>query len=425
MPRLRRRRVHQRRAGGPRALRTRPPAEPGRQRAARRCRRARTQGPRSETARRARLPAGWAARPVRRAAAQLRARAIPLAFSLGGYNRDPLARSVRMLASRPLSILAALAWALFMHPAMAESLTTQKQYQIQKVGNVGTLKLADAPVRQPGEYEVLVRVRAASLNRRDIYMLRGQYPGPIKPNVVPLSDGAGDVIAVGTKVQRFKKGDRVAATFFQEWIEGRPSAAALGSALGGPIDGMLSQYVTLHENGLVGIPKHLSHEEAATLPCAGVTAWNGLVTRGHIQPGDFVLLEGTGGVSVLGLQLALALGGQPIITSSSDDKLARARKLGAVATVNYKTSPDWEKPVRASTGGVGVHHVLEVGGVDTLPKALASLATGGHVALIGGLSQFGGNIPSLALMGTNGTASGIYVGSRHDFEVLIAFLEKH
>ncbi|HET9474307.1 MAG TPA: NAD(P)-dependent alcohol dehydrogenase, partial [Steroidobacteraceae bacterium] len=223
----------------------------------------------------------------------------------------------------------------------AEAQTTQRQYQLQKSGDGSlALRLVDAPVRQPGEHEVLVRVHAVSLNRRDIYMRLGQYPGPIKPNLVPLSDGAGEVIATGPKVTRFKKGDRVASIFFQLWISGRPRPEFLGSALGGGIDGMLSQYVTLNENGLVAIPKHLSYEEAATLPCAGVTAWNALVTRGHTEPGDFVLLQGTGGVSILGLQLAIALGAKPVITSSSDEKLARARKLGAVATVNYKTTPD-------------------------------------------------------------------------------------
>jgi NADPH:quinone reductase-like Zn-dependent oxidoreductase len=309
--------------------------------------------------------------------------------------------------------------------AQAQTLTTQKQYQIQKDGEKPVLRLAEAPVRAPGDHEVLVRVHAVSLNRRDVYMSRGQYPGPIKANVVPLSDGAGEVVAVGAKAKRFRKGDRVAAIFFQEWLDGRPSPAAANSALGGAVDGMLSQYVTLHENGLVALPQYLSYEEAATLPCAGVTAWNGLVTRGRIQPGDFVLLEGTGGVSLLGLQLAKALGARPIITSSSDEKLARAKALGAVAVVNYKTTPDWEKPVLAATGGAGVSQVLEVGGVGTLPKALASLASGGHVALIGGLSQFGGDIPSLALMGRNATASGIYVGSRADFEALLAFMQKN
>jgi NADPH:quinone reductase-like Zn-dependent oxidoreductase len=229
---------------------------------------------------------------------------------------------------------------------------------------------------------------------------------------------------VGSKATRFKKGDRVASIFFQTWLEGRPKPQDMGSALGGAVNGMLSQYVTLNENGLVPIAKHLSYEEAATLPCAGVTAWNALVTRGHTQPGDFVLLQGTGGVSILGLQLAVALGAKPVITSSSDDKLARAKQLGAAVTVNYKTTPDWDKAVVAATGG-GVQQVLEVGGKQTLGKALQSLAPGGHVALIGGLSEFGGDIPSYALMGRNATASGIYVGSRADFEALMAFIEKH
>jgi NADPH:quinone reductase-like Zn-dependent oxidoreductase len=198
----------------------------------------------------------------------------------------------------------------------------------------------------------------------------------------------------------------------------------MAGALGGGVDGMLSQYVTLDENALVAIPEHLTYEEAATLPCAGVTAWNGLVTRGHTQPGDFVLLQGTGGVAILGLQLAVALGARPVITSSSDDKLARAKKLGAVSTINYKTMSDWEKTVIEVTGG-GVQQALEVGGKQTLPKTLASLAPGGHVALIGGLTEFGGEIPSYALMGKNAMASGLYVGSRADFEALVAFLDVH
>jgi len=308
----------------------------------------------------------------------------------------------------------------------AHTQTTQQQYQLQKAGDApAVLRLVEAAVRQPAANEVLVRVHAVSLNRRDIYVKAGRYPGPQRPNLVPLSDGAGEVVAVGAGVTRFKKGDRVTAIFFQQWIEGRFKPEYLGSSVGGAIDGMLSQFVTLPESGLVRIPKYLSYEEAATLPCAGVTAWNGLVTRGHTQPGDFVLLIGTGGVSILGLQLSQALGAKPIITSSSDDKLARARHLGAVAGINYKTTPEWDKAVLAATGGVGVAQALEVGGTDTLPKTLASLGFGGHVALIGGLSSFGGDIPAPSLMGRNVTASGIYVGSRADFEALNAFLEKH
>ena len=307
----------------------------------------------------------------------------------------------------------------------AEAQTTQRQYQLQKTGDgPPALKLVEAPVRQPGDNEALVKVHAVSLNRRDMYMRLGQYPGPMAPNLVPLSDGAGEVIAVGKKVTRLKKGDRVASIFFQTWLSGDPRPQDMGSALGGAINGMLSQYVTLSEDGWVKIPKHLSYEEAATLPCAGVTAWNALVTRGRTKPGDYVLLQGTGGVSILGLQLAAAMGAKPVITSSSDDKLARARQLGAVATINYKTTPDWDKAVLEATGG-GVQQALEVGGKQTLGKTLASLAPGGHVALIGGLSEFGGDIPAYALMGRNATASGIYVGSRENFEALNEFVAKH
>lgn len=307
----------------------------------------------------------------------------------------------------------------------AEAQTTTRQYQLTRAGDDGPslLKLVEAPVKQPGAHDVLVRVRAVSLNRRDVYVRLGQYPGPKPATLVPLSDGAGEVVAIGKDVKRFRKGDRVAGIFFQKWLEGRPKPEYMAAALGGGVDGMLSEYVTLDENGLVKIPKYLSFEEAATLPCAGVTVWNALVTRGRTQPGDFVLLQGTGGVSVLGLQLAKALGARPVITSSSDEKLERAKALGAFAVINYRTTPEWEKAVIAATGGV--QQALEVGGKDTLGRTLASLAPGGHVALIGGLTSFGGDIPALALMGTNSTASGIYVGSRADFEALNAFLEKH
>jgi len=305
--------------------------------------------------------------------------------------------------------------------------STQKQYRLVRSGHQGafTLSLVDAPVRAPGEHEVLVKVHATSLNRRDVFVLHGQYPIGQRDSLVPLSDGAGEVVAIGPGVQRFRVGDRVAATFFQAWLSGRPSPQVLGSALGGQLDGMLSQYVTLNEQGLVKIPSGLSYEEAATLPCAGVTAWNGLFTRGRLQSGDTVLLEGTGGVSVLGLQLAVAAGARPVITSSQDSKLERAKQLGAVGTVNYKKHPDWEKQVRELTDGLGAQEILEVGGKDTLPRALASLAPGGHIALIGGLTGFGGEVPVMALMASNATVSGIYVGSRADFEALLAFIEKH
>ena len=291
----------------------------------------------------------------------------------------------------------------------------------------GTYRLTfeQAPVPRPADHEVLVRVRAASLNRRDVYILKGQYPMPPRPAVVPLSDGAGEVVAVGSGVRRFKTGDGVAASFFQRWLHGRPDAQTPASALGGQLDGMLSEYVCLSEEGLVRIPEGYSYEEAATLPCAAVTAWNGLVTRGRMQSGDNVLLLGTGGVSIFGLQLAAAAGARPIVTSSSEEKLAHARKLGAAGTINYAKTPEWSGAVRAATGGIGVHQVLEVGGVGTLPQSLASLAPGGHIALIGGLAGFGGDIPAMALLHANATVSGIYVGSRENFEALNGFIETH
>jgi len=321
-------------------------------------------------------------------------------------------------------LLAALSFILGGVSVQAQ--TMQKQWQLLKADKQGyTLKLGQAAVRQPGANEVLIKMHAASLNRRDVFVVHGQYPMAPRDVVVPLSDGAGEVTAVGAGVTRFKVGDKVVPIFFQTWIDGRPAPNVSDNALGGSVDGVLSEYVTLNEQGLVAMPAGLSYEEAATLPCAGVTAWNGLVTRGHMKAGDFVLLEGTGGVSVFGLQFATAAGAKPIITSSSDEKLARAKSLGAIGGVNYKTNPEWEKPVRALTGGVGVQQVLEVGGKDTLAHAMASLSPGANISLIGGLGGFGGDIPAYALLGTNSTASGIYVGSRENFEAMNAFIVKH
>jgi NADPH:quinone reductase-like Zn-dependent oxidoreductase len=248
---------------------------------------------------------------------------------------------------------------------------------------------------------------------------------PPRDAVVPLSDGAGEVVALGANAKRFKVGDKVSPIFFPRWIDGRPTAKNTEVSLGGAVDGVLTQYMAIDEQSVVAIPPGYSYEEAATLPCAAVTAWNGLVTRGRMQAGDYVLLEGTGGVSIFGLQLAQASGAKPIITSSSDEKLAKAKTLGAVGGVNYKTTPDWEKSVRALTNGEGVQQVLEVGGKDSIPHALASLSPGGHIALIGGLGGFGGEVPVMPVLGQNITVSGIYVGSRANFEALTAFLAKH
>ena len=338
-----------------------------------------------------------------------------------------LRRSPRGLVPACIVALACLTLMTSLPAAAKEIPTTQKQYRLVRDGDGHgyKLELTDATVRSPADHEVLIRVRATSLNRRDVFVMKGQYPVGSRDSIVPLSDGAGEIVAIGHGVTRFRVGDRVAGMFFQNWLSGRPPEKVASGALGGSLDGMLTHYATLSEEGVVHLPKSLSFEEGATLPCVGVTAWNGLFTRGRIQPGDYVLLEGTGGVSTFGLQLALAAGARPIITSSSDAKLEHAKALGAFGTVNYKTTPDWEKPVLALTGGVGVQEVLEVGGKDTLPHALASIAPGGDIALIGGLGGFGGNIPALQLLDRNVNVSGIYVGSRENFEALNAFIDQH
>jgi NADPH:quinone reductase-like Zn-dependent oxidoreductase len=327
-------------------------------------------------------------------------------------------------SSGPLLAAALLAFGA----STVDAQTTQKQWQLFKDSadsRTYTLRLAEVPVPKPGPNEVQIKIHAASMNRRDIAVMQGNYPMPPRGSLVPLSDGAGVVSAVGPGVTRFKAGDKVIPIFFPNWIKGRPTGNATEVSLGGAVDGVLSEYVVLNEQSMVPMPAGLSFEEAATLACAGVTAYNGLFTRGHLQAGDYVLLEGTGGVSIFGLQFAVAAGAKPIITSSSDEKLTRAKSLGAIGGVNYKTNENWEKAVRELTGGAGVQHVLEVGGKDTLAKALSAVGPGGQIALIGGLGGFGGTIQAPSLLGGNITVNGLYVGSRENFEAMNAFVVKH
>jgi NADPH:quinone reductase-like Zn-dependent oxidoreductase len=326
------------------------------------------------------------------------------------------------------TVLAGLATVLWLaKPAIAADGDTIRQWQLASTAAGGfELALKEVARPTPARNQVAVRIHAVSLNRRDLTMRAGRYGlGTTNAGGIPLSDGAGEVLAVGADVKRFKVGDRVAGIFFERWVDGAPSAAVLATARGGNATGMLSEVIVADPESLVAIPSHLSYEEAATLPCAGVTAWVGLFKRGGIQPGQFVLLEGTGGVSVFGLQLAVAAGAKPIITSSSDAKLQRARELGAFGTVNYRSNPDWQNEVRSLTGGKGVDQVLEVGGQDTLPKALQALAYDGHIAVIGGLSGFASDVPVGPLMGLAATVTGIYVGSRADFEAMNEFIAKH
>ena len=217
----------------------------------------------------------------------------------------------------------------------------------------------------------------------------------------------------------------MAGIFFARWIDGRRSALTNASARGGAIDGMLSEMIVSHEDGLVRIPEHLTYEEAATLPCAGLTAWNALFKHGDLSEDDFVLLEGTGGVSIFGLQFSVAAGARPIITSSSDAKLVRARELGAYGTVNYRTNLEWQDEVRDITDDAGVTQVLEVGGRETLPRAMRALGYGAHIAIIGGLSGSANDMPLGSFIGRGTSVTGIYVGSREDFEAMNAFITQH
>jgi NADPH:quinone reductase-like Zn-dependent oxidoreductase len=282
------------------------------------------------------------------------------------------------------------------------------------------LRLAEVEEPSPGPGQVLVRMRAASLNYRDLLMWGGQ--SPVDEGRVPLSDGAGEVVALGPGASAWQVGDRVAGTFFRGWLAGRFEMKFHQAALGGSVDGVLSELVAFDEHDLVRLPESYSFEEGACLPCAGVTAWAAL-QRGGFRAGDTVLLLGTGGVSVWGLQIVAASGGRAIVTSSSDAKLERARELGAWASVNYRTHPEWQEVVWEATAKVGADHVLEVGGSGTLGRSLASLAPGGHLALIGVLTGAGPADASVFPLATkNARASGIYVGSRQDFEELVRFL---
>lgn len=320
----------------------------------------------------------------------------------------------------PLSLL--FSFYLFIGAAVNAETGTMRQYYMAKTGDSGELspEIRTVPIPEPAANEVLVKVRAVSLNRKDIYAMdRYRQSGDEAPGL-SISDGAGDVMATGRDVSHFKAGDRVVAAFDTQWVDGKSSGYRART-------GMLSEYVLVTEATLLPIPEYMSYEEASTLPCAGVTAWNTLFKAAGLEKGDFVLLQGTGGVSVFGLQLAAAAGGKPIITSSKDAKLVKARKLGAVGTVNYRKNPEWHRAVREITGGIGVKHVLEVGGQDTFPKAVESLAGGGHIGSIGGLGG-GGFVrekPEELLNPLHATWSYIYVGSRADFDNLNIFMTEH
>lgn len=292
-----------------------------------------------------------------------------------------------------------------------------KAYQLQ-AHNLDSLKLIDLPEPTVGQNDVLIQIKANSMNYRELLILRGGYDRNKKIPVIPASDGVGEVVSVGDNVRAFQKGDRVAGTFFRDWESGKATEQQMNTALGGGIDGTLAEYVVFPEHGLVKIPEHLSYEEAATLPCAALTAWNTL-TSGGLLPGQTVLTLGTGGVSIFALQFAKLFGAKVIITSSSDEKLERARALGADETINYRSHPDWQNKVLQLTDGIGVDLVVEVGGAGTLERSLFSARINGFIGMIGVLSGVEASGFSLARVFSNQLrVQGIYVGSRQMFEAM-------
>jgi len=274
------------------------------------------------------------------------------------------------------------------------------------------LELCETARPEPAAGQVLVRMRAASLNFRDLIVAQGAYPGTSKDRgLIPLSDGAGEVVATGDGVSRWKPGDRVIANFFQGWLDGQFQSTHMQSALGGGIDGVLAEYQVFAQAALAPIPAHLSFEQAATLPCAALTAWHALFERAPLLPGETVLVLGTGGVSIFALQLARMAGANVIATSSSDDKLERVAALGASGLVNYRKQPQWEQAVLELTQGRGVDQVIEVGGAGTLTRSLSAARTGGRISLIGRLTGIDDRIDPRPIMAKGLTVYGIYVGS--------------
>lgn len=288
-----------------------------------------------------------------------------------------------------------------------------RAWQIVSNDGIDALHQAEVPSARAGHGEVVVRMHANAINYRDLMTVKAPAARRLPYPRIPNSCGAGEVTAIGDGVAGVRVGDRVTSCFFQRWNDGSCSEEAMASALGGALDGVLAQEVVLRADGVVAMPQHLTFEQAATLPCAGLTAWNALMEAHRTKPGDVVLLLGTGGVSIFALQFARMLGARAIITSSSDEKLDRAKSMGAWATVNYRRQPDWERAVLELTGGRGADVTVEVGGAGTLPRSIAATRVGGTVSLIGVLT--GGTIDPATFMRRSIKMQGIYVGSRRMF----------
>ncbi len=302
-----------------------------------------------------------------------------------------------------------------------------RQFQIRHGGPEPMLQAqANAALHEVGSGQLLLKVNAASLNYRDLLTLRGAASGAARDGLVPLSDAVGTVLAVGEGVQGWQVGDRAIPNFFPGWVDGRFDFAHLQQALGGGnTDGVLSQQLLVHAQSLVKPAAHLSDEEAATLPCAGLTAWHALFERGQVKAGETVLVQGTGGVALFGLQLATAVGARVIVTSSSHAKLERARRLGAWATIHSGDTPEWDQHVMAVTDGKGADHILELGGPDTFDRSIRAVAPGGRIAQIGVLSGFNARPDIQPLQFKNASINGICVGSAAQLQRLNHFMAQH
>ena len=297
-------------------------------------------------------------------------------------------------------------------------------FEIRDRFGLEALTIGERPRPAPGPGQVLLKMRAASLNYRDLMLVKGQYNPRLKLPRIPLSDGVGEVAAVGAGATRFNVGDRVAGLFMPGWQEGELTEAKARTALGDAFDGMLAEFVVLPEDGVIPVPAHLTDEEAACFPCAAVTAWNALVTRGGVRAGETVLIQGTGGVSLFALQFARLAGARVIATSSSDEKLAKVLAMGASDGINYKATPGWADRVRELTGGVGVDHVVEVGGAGTLGQSLRAVRVAGQISLIGVLTGRGEVDPTPMLMKAV-RVQGIYVGSGAMFAAMNRAIALH
>ncbi|KIJ61205.1 hypothetical protein HYDPIDRAFT_31510 [Hydnomerulius pinastri MD-312] len=281
--------------------------------------------------------------------------------------------------------------------------------------NYSNLKLEETPLSKPRANEVTIKIHAVSLQYRDLQVSQGSYPGQ-KKSVIPCSDGAGEIVSVGEEVKGWKVGDRVSPNFAIDHVHGDVTEEIKNTGLGGQIDGVLRDYINVPAHSLVRIPEHLSYEEGATLPCAALTAYNALLGSVPLKGGDYVLVLGTGGVSIFALQIAVASGASVIVTSSSDDKLKVAKKLGAHHVINYKKNPNWEDTVLTITGGRGVDHIIEVGGPNTIEKCIKAVRYAGHVHIIGYVAGGESGIPVEAAILKAITFRGILIGSVKQFE---------